>query len=153
MKHLYIENNINLPLMIGQFFSKTICLDATSIQSFATLVGDENPLHHNKDIAKKSRFGALIASGTQTSSMMSAILASKLCSLRPSIGLEISFHFLKPVYADVEMIARWELAAIKKNERLKGDIVTFSGKLLTSPGVLLASGNAVSLVQWDETDN
>lgn len=144
-----IENNVTLPLKIGQFFSHAICLDSSSIEFFAALVGDSNPLHHDKEAAKKSRFGGLIASGTQTSSMMSAMLASKLCNLCPSIGLEISFRFLKPVYADVEMIVRWKLISIKKNDRLGGDIVTFSGKLLTSAGIPLVSGSAVSLVQWE----
>lgn len=147
MTDLDIGSNVGLPLKVGQFFSHAICLDANSIQFFATLIGDLNPLHHNKEIAKKSRFGGVIASGTQTSSMMVALLASKLCSLCPSIGLEISFRFLRPVYADMEMLVRWELTSIKKNDRLGGDIVTFSGELLTSAGIPLVSGSAVSLVK------
>lgn len=147
MTGLDIESDISLPLKVGQFFSHAICLDASSIKFFATLVGDLNPLHHNKEIAKKSRFEGLIASGTQTSSLMVALLASKLCNLRPSIGLEISFRFLRPVYADREMLVRWELTSIEKNDRLGGDIVIFSGKLLTSSGIPLVSGSAVSLVQ------
>ena len=147
-----IEDNVCIPLQVGQSFSRTVSFCAASIRQFATLVGDLNPLHHDKEAAEKSRFGGLVASGTHTSSVLSAMVASKLCSLRPSIGLEISFRFLRPVYADLEMVTRWELTTLEANERLRGDIVTFSGQLLTSDATLLVSGIAVSLVQWDEAD-
>lgn len=140
------EWDVCLPLKVGQFFSCPVCLDADSVRLFATLVGDLNPLHHDKEVAEKSRFGGLIASGTQISSLMSAMVAAKLCSLRSSLGLEMSFCFKKPVHINVQLVARWTLTGIESKERLGGDIITFSGQLLTFDGVLLVSGTVVSLV-------
>lgn len=146
-----IEDDVRLPLKIGQSFSRTVCFDSDLIQKFAGFIGDYNPLHNNKEVAEKSTFGGIIASGTQTSSMLSAMVASKLCSLLPCVGLEISFRFLKPIYADVEILAKLELTNIQSNNRLGGDIVTFSGQLLLSDGTLLLSGTMVSLVYPEKT--
>lgn len=143
------NNNICLPLKVGQSFSRTICFDEASVKLFATLVGDPNPLHHDKEAAKKSRFGRIIASGTQTSSILAAMVASELCRLRPSLGLKISFCFKRPVYTEVEMNAKWEIISIEPSPQLGGDIITFSGQLTTMDFTLLVSGTAVSLVQWN----
>lgn len=140
------KDDIFLPLKVGQSFSRKICFDAESVRQFATLVGDPNPLHHDQEAAKKTRFGGLIASGTQISSVMGAMIASKLCSLRPSLGLEMSFCFRRPVHIDVEMVANWEITAIESNSRLKGNVVTFSGELRLADGTLLVSGTVISLV-------
>lgn len=142
------REDVRLPLKVGQSFSRNVRLDAESIRKFADLVGDSNPLHHNEEAAKQMHFDGLIASGTQTSSVLAAMISMKLSSLRPSLGLEVAFSFHKPVYADIEMVAIWEITSISANEKLRGDIVTFSGQLLTlSPRTLLVSGNAVCLVK------
>lgn len=140
------KSNVCLPLKVGQFFSQAICLDADSVQRFATLIGDLNPLHHDKEVAKKSRFGGLIASGSHVSSLLTGMVASKLCGLRPSLGLEMTFQFKQAVLIDVQMVAKWTLIRIEPKERLKGDIVTFSGELIAPDGSLLVSGTVISLV-------
>jgi acyl dehydratase len=141
-----IGSDVHLPLKVGQSFSRSICFDADTVSRFATLSGDTNPLHHDREAAERSRFGGLIASGTHTSSVLAAMVASTLSSLRPSLGLEISFHFRRAVRADTKMVARWEIASIEYSARLAGDIVVFTGELLDSEGGQAVTGRVVSLV-------
>jgi acyl dehydratase len=146
MAFLDIISDVSLPLTVGQSFSRDVYFDAASVKLFATLVGDSNPLHHDNKIAERSRFGSLIASGTQTSSVLAAMVASKLSSLCPSLGLKISFSFRRPVHAGVKMIATWKIVAIEQSDRLRGEIVTFFGELFALDSSVLVSGTVISLV-------
>jgi acyl dehydratase len=47
-------------------FSTVVALDPRDTRAFAQAVGDTNPIHHDADLAEKSRFGRLLASGPQT---------------------------------------------------------------------------------------
>lgn len=141
---------LSLPLEVGQFFVRSLCFDVETVKTFATLVGDLNLLHHDRKYAKKSPFGDIIASGSQTSSILAAMVAKELCSLKQSLGLKFMFQFHKPVYADTEMTATWKLTSLERNEKLKGDVVTLSGQLTTKHQKLLVSGTTLSLVYWED---
>jgi acyl dehydratase len=65
-------------MRIGDRFTKDVAFTEDSIRQFATYVGDSNPLHHDQVAAAASPFGRLIASGTQTFSMMLAALPDYL---------------------------------------------------------------------------
>ncbi len=49
---------------VGEIFERIVTFDEQGARTFATLVGDFNPLHHDDEFARKSRFGGLIISGT-----------------------------------------------------------------------------------------
>lgn len=140
------SSNVRLPLQVGQSFSRSLCLDAASIRHFATVAGDTNPLHYDQAAAERAAFGGLIASGGHTSSILAAMVASTLSSLRPSLGLEVSFQFRRPVGAGETMLARWQLTSIERKARLRADVVVFSGGLWTCHGDEVVLGRVVSLV-------
>ncbi|RWP54415.1 MaoC/PaaZ C-terminal domain-containing protein [Mesorhizobium sp.] len=142
------DPEINLPLFVGQAFSRRLVFQADSVRAFATLAGDTNPLHHDERIARASRFGRLIAAGTQTSTMLAGAVAGNLCSLRPSLGLEMSFRFRRAVLIDEPLSAKWEIISIQPNKRLNGDIVTIECDLQSKDRDLLVSGTVVSLVSY-----
>ena len=77
-------------MRIGDRFGKEVVFTEDSIRQFATYVGDSNPLHHDQAAAAASPFGRLIASGTQTFTMMMAAIPDYLRRWQPNVGLEAS---------------------------------------------------------------
>jgi acyl dehydratase len=142
------DSEITFPLSVGQAFSRRVSFQAESVRAFATLAGDTNPLHHDERTARASRFGRLIAAGTQSSTMLAGAVAGNLCRLRPSLGLEMSFRFRRAVLIDEPLLAKWEIVSIQPNKRLDGDIVTIECDLRSKEGNLLVSGTVVSLVSY-----
>jgi len=55
---------------IGENFEQTETIDEETISAFAHLVGDLNPLHHDRLAAAASRFGGIIASGPHCASIL-----------------------------------------------------------------------------------
>jgi acyl dehydratase len=64
------------PFRLGETFAKYVLFRPDEIRAFATMTGDTNPLHHDEDVARKSRFGRLIASGAQSTAIMASLTAS-----------------------------------------------------------------------------
>jgi acyl dehydratase len=135
-------------MRIGDRFSKQVDFTEDSIRQFASLVGDSNPLHHDEAAAAASSFGRLIASGTQTFSMMVAAVPDYLGRWRPNVGLEASVRMLRPVRAGDSAQIEWEVTDIAEQPKLKGWIVTVSGRLVRNDGVIALTATSKSLVYW-----
>ncbi len=134
------------PFRIGERFEKSLSLDAQSIGSFASMVGDPSPLHHDEAFARDTRFGGLIASGAQISALMAAFTAHLIIERTPSLGLEVQFQFREGVKADEPLLISWVVSAIEPKPRLSGCIITFTGQLTDSTGAICVSGQAKALI-------
>ena len=97
---------------IGQeaTISKTFVFD--EVVAFSELSLDRNPIHLDKEYAKKGIFSDLIVHGLLTSSLISAVIANKLPG-PGSIYLRQSLKFLKPVYHNEEVVAKVKIVDIK----------------------------------------
>ena len=138
-------------MCIGDRFTKDVAFTEESIQQFATYVGDSNPLHHDRAVAAASSFGRLIASGTQTLSMMLAAVPDYLRLWQPNVGLEASVRLLRPVRAGDRAHIEWEVTDIADTPKLKGWIVTVSRRLVRDDGVVALTAMSKSLVYWPVT--
>ena len=129
----------------GETFSKPYVFIAEEIAAFAALAGDWNPLHHDPGMAELSRFGGLIASGTQTSAVLMGLAAEYLSKANDTAGLEFTFHFRRAVPAGLEAILAWRITAIEPSQKLGGDIASFAGEITDSAGqrYVTAEGRAV----------
>lgn len=132
--------------VVGQRFSRDVTIDDQSIREFARLVGDENPLHHDKELASLTRFGGLIASGTHSASVMMGAMAAFTVQFGPSLGLEFSVKLRKPVLAGEHLRIEWEILAIERNSFLGGRVVSFNGRLINNKGETVVSGFAKGLI-------
>ena len=134
------------PFELGERFERSLSLSAADIRAFATLVGDTNPLHHDEALARQSRFGALIASGTQTSALMGAATAALVTERAPSLGLEVGFRFHRAVKADERLRIVWEVVGVAFNAKLGGHVVTLDGRMTDAEGRTCVSGQVKTLV-------
>jgi acyl dehydratase len=115
-------------------FSAVVSLDPTATSAFAHAVGDTNPMHHDADLAAKSRFGRLLASGPQTTAHLLALTASHFSKRGAMLGLEFWVAFRKPVYADETITLEWLVVSVKHNARLNGAVVDLRGRVRKENG-------------------
>jgi len=115
-------------------FSATMKLTPAAVSAFAHSAGDDNPLHHDADHAAETRYGRLVASGPQTTAHLMALSASHFSKRGAMVGLEFWFHFRRPVFADERIKLEWLVVSVKKNARLKGDVIELRGRVQNEAG-------------------
>jgi 3-hydroxybutyryl-CoA dehydratase len=113
-------------------FSAVLALDPRETIAFAEQVGDTNPIHHDTELAEKSRFGRLLASGPQTTAHLLALTASHFSKRGAMLGLEFWVRFRKPVYADETITLEWLVVSVKPSTR--GEIVDLRGRVRKENG-------------------
>ena len=134
---------------IGESFEHTETLNEETISAFAHLIGDLNPLHHDRMAAAASRFGGIIASGPHCASILLSQVANYFSQGRSMVGLEFTLKFRAPARPGDVLRFRWEVIDVAWNEKLRGDIVSLAGsvcnsagtEILTSQGKVLVSEN------------
>lgn len=131
---------------IGETFSTTLALSAESVKSFATLVNDLNPLHHDDAYAAQSRFGGLIASGTQPSAHFMALLATHFSTYAQPLGLEFDIKLKKAVHAHDTLTIRWRVRDAYWKPSLNGDLTQLDGSVVNQRDETVLVGNATILV-------
>ena len=115
-------------------FSAAVTLEPNAVSAFAHSVGDTNPVHHDADVAAKSRFGRLIASGPQTTAHLLALTASHFSKRGAMLGLEFWVRFRRPVYADETITLEWLVVSVKPDPRLGGDVIDLRGRIRKENG-------------------
>ena len=65
-------------LSVGQSAERVNAVSQESIQQFATVSGDHNPLHMDASYASKTMFKGIIAHGFLTASFISAVIGNDL---------------------------------------------------------------------------
>jgi len=115
-------------------FSTVVALDPRDTRAFAQAVGDTNPIHHDADLAEKSRFGRLLASGPQTTAHLLALTASHFSNRGAMLGLEFWVRFRRPVYADETITLEWLVISVKPNARLNGEVIDLRGRVRKETG-------------------
>ncbi len=133
---------------IGDRFAKEVMFTADAIRAFANSIGDTNPLHHDEAVAAASPFGRIIASGAHSFSLMLAVVPDYLKAWTPNVGLDASVRLLRPVHAGDRARVEWEVTDIADAPKLKGWIVTVSGRLTRDDGVVALTGVSKSLIYW-----
>ncbi|MEM7531510.1 MAG: MaoC family dehydratase [Chloroflexota bacterium] len=133
-------------IMPGQRFSKEMTLTTESVKTFAEAAGDLNPVHHDADYAATTRYKRIIASGTQTSSLMMGLTATYFSQHGSTVGLGFEMRFRLPIYADETIFIEWEIISVTPKERLGGNIVSIAGTLKNEAGAIAVEATASLLV-------
>jgi acyl dehydratase len=115
-------------------FSRSVTLDEEDISRFAQAAGDANPLHHDREFARRSGYGSIIASGHQTSALLMGLTATYLSKQARMVGLQFSFRFRAPVPANEPLELEWLVTDVRESARLGGRLVNLAGRLRCSGG-------------------
>jgi len=102
---------------VGQEAKIMKCFSTKNIEIFAKISGDTNPVHLNEDYANKTIFKKKIVHGFLYSSLISAVIGTKLPG-NGSIYLHQELNFKKPVYPDENITALVRITQIKKEKSL-----------------------------------
>jgi 3-hydroxybutyryl-CoA dehydratase len=116
-------------------FSKT--LSESDVYTFAGVSGDFNPIHVNEEFAKGTRFGARIAHGILTASLVSTVIGTALPG-KNSLYLSQDMKFVAPVYIGDTLTATVRVAekAIEKR------ILTLETRVANQHGKTVLAGQA-----------
>jgi acyl dehydratase len=131
---------------VGESFSTTLALSAASVKSFATLVNDLNPLHHDDAYAAQSRFGTLIASGAQPTAYLMALIATHFSQYAQPLGLEFDIKLKKAVRSDDTLTFTWRVRSAFWKPGLDGDLVQLDGNAANQRDETVMLANATVLV-------
>ena len=131
---------------VGDTFDRVVTLNRDDIASFARSCGDGNPLHHDADVAQRSRFGGIIASGPHYTALFMGLAATHFAKSGGALGLEFAFQFRRAVKADDTLEMRWEITSLEHKESLGGDLAALSGTITNQDGVTVVTARGKMLV-------
>lgn len=131
---------------IGETFHSTLALTPESVKSFTLLVNDLNPLHLDDEYAAQSRFGGLIASGTQPTAYFMAMIATHFSQYAQPLGLEFDMKLKRAAYATDVITFEWRVEEAYWKPSLNGDLVKLAGEAKNQNGETLVAGRSTILV-------
>src|SRR5438874_705170 len=123
---------------VGQRARRTRMVQAGDIELFTELTGDRNPLHHDEDRARLSRFGGIIVQGGVTSGLLNAVVAEDLPG-PGSVFLHVDWNFRAPVSPGDEITAEIEVLELRNDKPL----TTLRTTIMNQNGVVIRDGTAL----------
>jgi acyl dehydratase len=103
------------------------------IARFATLTLDLNPVHHDREAARRAGLADVIASGQHTSALMSGLAATHFSRAsdgvaRSMLCLHFNFAYREPIFAGSDVALRWVVSGTEWNAGLDGVVTQLDGK-------------------------
>src|SRR5690348_12244817 len=81
---------------VGAMARRTRAVSHRDIELFTEMTGDRNPLHYDREVARRSRFGGIVVQGGVTTGLLNALVAEQLPG-PGSVFLAVSWRFRAPV--------------------------------------------------------
>lgn len=131
---------------VGERIQGEVRFSKEEIAAFARIAGDFNPLHHDEEFAKTTRFGGIIACGPQTAARFLGMTATYFSRRGASLGLEFTLRFLGPVRPGERLEMAWEVVDVTDKPKLNGEIVKIEGKVTNPAGETVLAGAGTVLV-------
>jgi acyl dehydratase len=133
-------------VLVGERITEEARFSKKQIVDFAKLAGDFNPLHHDEEFAKTTRFGGIIACGPQTASRFLGMTATHFSKRGASLGLEFTLRFAGPVRPEERLEMAWEVVGVTHKPKLNGEIVKIEGRVTNPAGEVVLTGTGKVLV-------
>ncbi len=122
---------------IGQAATIEKTLDKQTVEAFASVSEDYNPIHLDEDFAKTTQFERPIVHGMLASSLISGLLASKVPGAG-SIYLGQSLKFVRPIFVGETVTAKVEVTRVRDDK----PIAVISTQVLNANGEVAVDGEA-----------
>lgn len=144
-----------LVVAVGERIRHTVRYTKDDIRRFAQLTLDRNPVHHDEGAAASARHGRIIASGQQTSALMSGLAATHFSRgidglPREMLCLNFNFAFRAPVFADVDVHIEWVVREVEWNASLAGYIAQLDGQALAGETQAIIARGTVLVREAEE---
>lgn len=127
---------------VGSVATLERCFTLADLAAFATLSGDDNPLHLDPAYAATTRFEQPIVHGVLVAGLLSALIGTRLPG-PGSIYLSQTLRFERPVRPGTTVTARVEVIRVRDDK----PIVTLATTVLDGEGNVAVSGEAIVLVE------
>ena len=125
-------------MRVGESASRSRAVTARDVELFTAITGDENPVHYDEELARRSRFGEIVVQGGVTSGLLNALVAQDLPG-PGSVFLAVDWRFRAPVRPGDVITAR----AVVTSVRDDAPVVTLATTITDQDGVLVLDGTAV----------
>lgn len=140
------------PLAIGRVVSRRYAFTVENIKAYAGMAGDTNRLHHDPEMAKASRFGALIASAAHLTGVLMSVVADKFARNGEAVGLGFTLTLRRAVKAGCVTDLVWEITGKHWSDKLGGNVIELSGEMRDLENdlpLVLAEGRMLILQEPD----
>jgi acyl dehydratase len=125
-------------LRVGDSARRSRTVSSEDIELFTRLTGDRNPLHYDRELAARSRFGGLIVQGGVTSGLLNAVVAEDLPG-PGSVFLHVDWSFRAPVRPGDRITARVEVLEVRPDK----PITRLSTVIENQDGIVVLDGTAL----------
>jgi len=125
-------------LLVGDSARRSRTVSSEDIELFTRLTGDRNPLHYDRELAARSRFGGLIVQGGVTSGLLNAVVAEDLPG-PGSVFLHVDWSFRAPVRPGDRITARVEVLEVRPDK----PITRLSTVIENQDGIVVLDGTAL----------
>src|SRR4051812_45444481 len=123
---------------IGTVARRSRRVTERDITLFTEMTGDRNPIHYDRDLAARSRFGGVVVQGGVTSGLLNALVAEQLPG-PGSVFLEVLWRFLAPVRPGDVITAEAVVTAVRADK----PVTTLRTRVTDQDGRLVLDGTAV----------
>jgi acyl dehydratase len=123
---------------IGQRAELTREVSQQDIEMFTALSGDRNPLHYDEEVARATKFGAIVVQGGVTSAILNAVVAEKLPGPR-TVFLHVDWSFKAPVRPGDKITGAVEVTKVRTDK----PITELKTTVTRDDGTVVLEGNAL----------
>ena len=102
-------------MRVGDTARRSRGIRERDIELFTELTGDRTPLHYDRELAERSRFGGLIVQGGVTSGLLNAVVAEDLPG-PGSVFLQVDWSFRAPVRPGDVITAEVEVLELREEK-------------------------------------
>ncbi|VWC75784.1 dehydratase [Burkholderia lata] len=125
-------------------FHLDLVVTREDIAKFAGLCENFNPLHHDEDYAKTTRFGSIIAVGPQIMSLFTSMVATHFSEITPMVGVDFSSR--SAIRAGDTLRMHWTVSALTPSEKMKGTLAHLQGEVRNAKGIVIKGKGLVLLM-------
>mmetsp|Transcript_51749 Transcript_51749/g.129901 ORF Transcript_51749/g.129901 Transcript_51749/m.129901 type:complete len:183 (+) Transcript_51749:152-700(+) len=131
-----------VPFCVGDSHSESTQWTDARVRAFASLSGDNNPIHLDEESGRRSMFGQRVVHGHACASVISGIMGRVLPG-PGSIYLSQSLHYRAPVFVDDWIETTVTITNICEDRPYP--VITLRTELRKEDGTLATEGEAVGM--------